>query len=155
LFTVGIVIWFFWVRDFPVNSSAPAVLFAAAGIVFYASVACIVMWFWRTLKLHDRYERLCWQRLADSRVSVTTLPDAAYVSRWRDLDAHAALFLIVAFPAMLLPGIAAWRFLQFGPGQFAGLPVPLWILIVAGIMHGWGLWLLTTMLHRHLQAETA
>lgn len=155
LYTVCLFVFFLLARDPPLLTPLPVLLLALASCLFYGLVSAFVLWFRATLKRHDRYERLLFHWLSDPRVGPTTLAGRDFSSRWEVLDQHVALFVIVGLPVMFSPAIAGWYVLFEMAVPLGTLMVPLWVLVLAGAYHMWGVRLLRQLYHSHLAAEQA
>ena len=138
-----------------IEAIAPVMLLAVASVLFYLLILTFVSWFRSTLKRHDRYERLLFRWLSDPRVNLRTLPEREFSQRWEALDQQVALLLIVGLPVMLSPAVGGWIVLVAQAVPLGSTLMPLWILVIAGGYHLWGVWLLRRLFHVHLATEQA
>jgi hypothetical protein len=153
LFTISIFIYFFLVREVPLVTLWPVGLIAVSSTLFYLLVLGFMVWVHQTMKKHDRYEQLLFRWFDDPRVSTETLPKRAFFQRWERFDQHVALFLILGLPIIFSPTVAAWHILYKSAVPLGVLMMPLWVFILAGIYHLWGVWLLLDIYNSHLRAE--
>jgi len=153
LFTISIFIYLFLVREAALQTFWPVGLIAVASTLFYLNILGFMIWFHQTMKQHDRYEQLLFYWFDDPRVSVETLPGSNFVARWERLDQHVALFLIIGLPIIFSPTLAAWHVLYKATVPLGVLMMPLWVFILAGIYHLWGIWLLLNIYNSHLRVE--
>lgn len=154
LFTLGVFFYFVLVNDAPLRTLWPVILIGVASTTFYLLVLGFMLWFRRTMKRHDLYERLLTRWFDDSRVTPHTLPDDDYAGRWEHFDQHVALFVILGLPIIFSPAITAWYILYQTGIALGTLVAPVAVFAFAGVYHLWGARLLLKIWHSHLSAET-
>ena len=128
------------------------VSFSAA--VFYTATCLLVLWVARRIHAHEVSELAIRERGAEIAVTEEIVPDEAMVTRWEQINNHAALFLILSFAMIGSPVVVAHLFLSGATSAYAGIPA-LICFILGGVFHFWGTRLLLGLFNSHLAFEAA
>lgn len=122
--------------------------------LFYTATCLLVIWFTRRMHAHEVSELAIRERGAGITADEEIVPDEALVTRWEQINNHAALFLILSFAMIGSPVVAAHLFLSGATSAYAGIPA-LICFILGGVFHFWGTRLLLGLFNSHLAFEAA